>query len=127
MNTEKKFSELGFFSKHFNVPLENLTWGIKQEIINGYHDFSICISIKNTNLCIDVVKGEIHSILDLSPSIERILHEASFKDEGEQIVLETVAKIDNGNTVIFEFSEEDLRSIYQKRWYDESLNGKLLL
>lgn len=127
MKKEKKFSELGFFSKHFNVPLENLTWGIKQEIIKGYPDFFPCILIKNTNLCIDIFKGEIKSALDLSPSIERILHEVSFKEEGDEIVLETVAKIDNGDTVVFEFGEEELKSIYQNRWYDTSLDDMLIL
>lgn len=125
MKQEKKFSELGFFSKHFNVPLENLTWGIKQEIKNNESYFTPCLLIKNTNLCIEILEGELKSELNF-PNFERHLHEASFIEE-ETIILETITKPHNGETVIVEFSEEDLEIIYQNRWYDESLNDKLLL
>lgn len=126
MNPTKKFSELGFFATHFNVLEENLTWGIKQEIKNNDSSFAPCLLIKNTNLCIDILEGEIKSGMDFSPKFKRILHEASFTEE-KIITLETIAKIENDKTVIIEVSEEELELIYRYRRYDESLNNKFIL
>lgn len=118
------FLSLEFFSKHFNVPQNQLAWGIIEE----KKEFKPAIIIKKTNLAIDIEQGLIKSILDVFQD-RRNFHEAKLSPiKGYDNVFELISNspILNNEPVAIEISEQSVKTLYQYRWYDKSLNGKLI-
>ncbi len=118
-----KFASLAFFAAHYNLPLEKLSWGVIKKVVSGREAFVPAVLIKGSNLAVDICRGQFISKACFEA------HQISF--------LKADAKQNKNQTLCFFprdkhadellVTEEDLRQIYQYRWYSPELENKLVL
>ncbi len=114
-----KFCSLEFFAKHFNVPEKDLQWGFIKNVLHTEEEPKIGIIVKNTNLAIDVLKGEF---------VSEIPNEVVFiKARAVLIGAVLVMRALSADGLEGEISEHTLSVVYRNRWYTPELNGQVIL
>ena len=113
------FCSLEFFAKHFNVPEKDLQWGFIKNILQTEEEPRIGILVKNTNLAIDVLKGEF---------VSEIPNEVVFiKARAVLIGSVLLMRALSAEELEGEISEKTLSVVYRNRWYTQELNGQIIL
>lgn len=113
------FCSLEFFAKHFNVPEKDLQWGFIKNILRPEEEPKIGIIVKNTNLAIDVLKGEFVSEI---PN-EIVFIKARSVLIGSVLLMRALS----ADGLEGEISEHTLSVVYRNRWYTPELNGQIIL
>lgn len=120
------FLSLAFFSKHFNVPIEQLSWGLKEEILKDEQIFTPCIIISGSHHCIDIFEKEFRSPFEFSPQSYRRIHAVKLTEKKNEIELETLKNVFKGETFFYQLTTEALQNTYQYCWYDKTLEKQIL-
>lgn len=108
--------------KIHNLEKKDVEWAVIKEETPTKVTYKPGLKIKNSSLYLDLLARRLFSAADL-PEIKRKVYAAEKIDNGEMVAF--VAKDDTGVQVVLPSSF--LTDVYLPAWYDQSLEGRLLL
>ncbi len=117
---EEKFSSLDFYAKHFNVPVERLSWCILRVDRISYDDYLIGIEIKDSRLVISVqecaLRRRSHNYVPFAAEMRETSRGYYFTSR------EAITK--SKKKVEIYLTRSDLRNLYRDKWYDSKFDIK---
>ena len=120
----KSFCTLAFFSAHFNVPAEKLSWCLIKDVTAGKTLYHAGVAIPGSNLAIDICRGQFVSKFNLKDNKVEFLEATAKWLKNEKMLCFSPADKSADELVL---TEKDLEAVYQYRWYTPDLEKKLIL
>jgi len=121
---KNSFCTLMFFSAHFNVPVEKLSWCLIKDVTAGKTLYYAGISISDSNLAIDICRGQFVSKFNLKDNKVEFSKATAKWLKNEKMLCISPADESADELVL---TEKDLEAVYQYRWYTPNLEKKLIL